>query len=201
MTEFTEEKLAELRAVAEAATQSSWDIENDSEEDYEAGIAYAEWPSVLVGPENAIPSQWARDHGDTDRVQEIPELKPEDAEHIATFDPPTVLALIAALEAKTTEVEGYKQHYPCDGGCNYTDGPLEECSLHGRNPRELWEAIGGLTRERDEAEAALERVRAARAGHPECDKYDDDSPVSCGWKRTVQRIDAVLEALERADDE
>ena len=192
MTEFTEEKLAELRAVAEAATPGPWQW-------MDGGVSHSTsfgWQPVT--------------------------LPGESAQHIAAFDPPTTLALIAALEAKTAEVEGYKQHYPCDGGCNYTDGPQEGCSLHGRNPRELWEAIGGLTRDRDEAraevsriegsaiewskraekaEAALERVRAVRAGYPECDKYDDDSPVSCGWKRTVQSIDAVLEALERADDE
>lgn len=42
------------------------------------------------------------------------------------------------------------------------------------------------------AEAQVAAVRAARAQHPTCDRHDD-SPVSCGWKRVVLDIDAVLD--------
>ena len=73
----------------------------------------------------------------------------------------------------------------------------------GENDESLWRATGRAEadahRRADRAEAALERVRAVRGYAPECDKYDDDSPVVCGWKRTVQSIDAALEA--GADDE
>ena len=33
---------------------------------------------------------------------------------------------------------------PCDGGCNVNDGPMEECSRHGRTPRDLWGIIEDL---------------------------------------------------------
>lgn len=117
MTEFTPARLAELRAVAEAAN-AEW---------------YSKAPTIALR-----------------------------RFHEATY-PPTVLSLIAALEAKTAEVEGCKQRFSCDGGCSYGDGPQEECSLHGRNPRELWEAIGGLARERDEARAEVEALQAWQA--------------------------------------
>ena len=44
----------------------------------------------------------------------------------------------------------------------------------------------------EKAEAALDRVREARSNHPECDRYDESDPVTCGWKRTVQDIDLAL---------
>lgn len=165
MTEFTPARLAELKAVAEAASQSSWHIENDSEEDYEAGIAYAEWPSVLVGPENAIPSQWARDHGETDRVQEIPELKPEDADHIAAFDPPTVLSLIDALEAAN---ESKPSNSVTSGSANERELAELRAALSAktaevegvRDELAAWMRSCQKARlRRNEARAAIERVR------------------------------------------
>lgn len=33
---------------------------------------------------------------------------------------------------------------PCDGGCNVNDGPMEDCSQHGRSPRDLWGIIEDL---------------------------------------------------------
>lgn len=42
------------------------------------------------------------------------------------------------------------------------------------------------------AEETIAAVRAARANHPECDVHDADDPVTCGWKRAVQDIDAAL---------
>lgn len=69
----------------------------------------------------------------------------------------------------------------CDRGCSYTGGSDEECSAHGRTPRELWEFIAQdivgrdaataraekAETERDAALAAVERVRAAVDGpHP-----------------------------------
>lgn len=193
-----------------------------------------------------------------------------DARHIATFDPPTVLALIAAheealtaleaahkcealcndvererdhlfvaLEAKTAEVDEARKYRALPHGYVWQDyyspdeviairrevefaietaererdearaalkakdsyvGDLEEQIQHIKS---LWRATGRTEadqhRRADRAEAVLERVRAVRSFAPECDKYDDNEPITCGWKRTVQRIDAVLEALERAD--
>lgn len=95
-----------IRARVEAATEGPWHIENDSEQDYEVGIPYSEWPSVLVGPENAFPSEWAKGHGETRRVQEVPELLPSDAEFIshARQDVPALLAYIEQLEAQLDAV-------------------------------------------------------------------------------------------------
>lgn len=86
MTEFTEEKLAELRAVAERATQDEWEaytVPGDRKT--------APYCAVAVGETEVVIAKFEGGYFD--------------AAHIATFDPPTALALIAALEAKTAEVE------------------------------------------------------------------------------------------------
>lgn len=129
MTELTSDHLAELKAVAEAANAGPWRENGSLFQVAETG--------------SGIGQVWGLNWR-------------SDLAHIAAFDPPTVLSLIAALEAKTAEVEGCKQRFSCDGGCSYGDGPQEECSLHGRKPRDLWEIVGGLARERDEARATAE---------------------------------------------
>lgn len=85
---------------------------------------------------------------------------PEIAEHIAAFDPPTVLALIAKLREAEAKMP------PCDGGCSYGIGPEETCSAHGRPPAEIWGIVASVAAERDavqgqlgEAEAVIEKVR------------------------------------------
>ncbi|WP_346921334.1 ead/Ea22-like family protein [Glutamicibacter creatinolyticus] len=92
-------ELDQLRQVAERATPGPWRFDTDSEEDYEVGIPYSEWPQTLYGPKNSCPSEWAVRVGDTHQVDEINELTWEDVNHIATFDPSTVLALIERVEA------------------------------------------------------------------------------------------------------
>ena len=37
----------------------------------------------------------------------------------------------------------------------------------------------------------LATVKAITVGTPECDKYDDESPITCGWKFDLQRIKEV----------
>jgi len=32
-----------------------------------------------------------------------------------------------------------EQELPCDGGCNYNDGPDETCSRHGRPVSQVWD--------------------------------------------------------------
>lgn len=54
-----------------------------------------------------------------------------------------------------------------------------------------------LTREAG-LNAQLAKVRAARADHPQCDRHEDDSPVSCGWKSAVLDIDAALATVPTA---
>ena len=38
----------------------------------------------------------------------------------------------------------------------------------------------------------LATVKAITDGTPECDKYDDKSPTTCGWKFDLQRIKEVM---------
>lgn len=165
--------LAALRKVAEAATPGPWRVDDEG---YSGGswVAYLTdgletGPIVMAGP--GVGSHHFTRH---------------DAEHIATFDPPTVIALLDeikrlqalqeehehvkaerdaavkraeeaedALRKATTELDSYKRDFPCDGGCNYNSGPEEECSAHGRPPRELWGLIGQLSQERDRYKVAI----------------------------------------------
>ena len=56
---------------------------------------------------------------------------------------------------RETELASYRANFPCDGGCYENDGPAEECSLHGRAPRDLWEIIGRVMADRDAARATI----------------------------------------------
>lgn len=72
------------------------------------------------------------------------------------------LPIVRAIEATTAliaEVERLQRRYPCDGGCNWADGPQEECSLHGRTPAEMWEALDKGANQRDALQARLDAVR------------------------------------------
>ena len=46
---------------------------------------------------------------------------------------------VGRLEAQLAEVRRTSRVLPCDGLCS--EYPEEDCSLHGREPAELWEAI------------------------------------------------------------
>lgn len=95
--------LEELKARVEGHTEGPWHIETDSEQDYEQGIPFSEWPCVLVGPEATDPGEWAKTHGETRRIQEVAELSMADAELIAAA--PKMLAALEAVEAKLTRWE------------------------------------------------------------------------------------------------
>lgn len=82
-----------LERIAQAATPGPWDIEYEVEH-YDYGPS-ERWPSTLIGPRRNPPGVLAEKYGN--RINEIAELRDEDAEHIAAFDPPTVLALIARV--------------------------------------------------------------------------------------------------------
>lgn len=73
--ELSTEELAEMRATAEAATQDEWHV-------FRAGV----------------------DTHNGTFVSSKSEAGRKDAEHIATFDPPTVLKLLDALAAKDAEI-------------------------------------------------------------------------------------------------
>ncbi|WP_182357755.1 hypothetical protein [Tomitella gaofuii] len=50
---------------------------------------------------------------------------------------------------------------------------------------------------RDEALAAIARVREAVAGQPVCDVHPDGDPIACGWKRAVADIRRALDGDDR----
>lgn len=55
--------------------------------------------------------------------------------------------------------------------------------------------------ERDAALAREAKVREAVARHPKCDRYDDDGPISCGWKSAFRDVVRALDADgKEADD-
>lgn len=57
-------------------------------------------------------------------------------------------------------------------------------------------ARSALVAERNALQAQLDKVRAARAGHPKCDVHTGGDAVGCGWKRAVADIDAALEVTD-----
>lgn len=67
--------------------------------------------------------------------------------------------------------------------------------------RALRESAEAELRDRElhhfETEQMIDKIKAARSNHPECDKHDENDPVTCGWKRAVQDIDKVLQEHER----
>lgn len=67
-------------------------------------------------------------------------------------------ARAAALKEQLAEVQRTSRVLPCDGLCS--EYPEEDCSLHGREPAELWEAIAAKNKQ---AEAATSRAAALEA--------------------------------------
>ena len=49
----------------------------------------------------------------------------------------------------------------------------------------------------DAPTTALDKVRAALANHPRCDRHDDDDPVTCGWKSAVLDVQAALDGADQ----
>lgn len=91
MSDFTPERLAEMKARAEAASPGSWLIEKLNFG--RMGILVS--GRAISGFAAFISTAWPFPDQQGEQVS--------NANHIATFDPPTVLALIAALEAAWAE--------------------------------------------------------------------------------------------------
>lgn len=53
-----------------------------------------------------------------------------------------------------------------------------------------------LRTERDQLAAVVDRVQEALAGHPRCEKYAGDDPITCGWKKAVLDVQAALEGTD-----
>jgi hypothetical protein len=60
------------------------------------------------------------------------------------------------VERELTEVRQTSRVLPCDGMC--MEYPEEDCSLHGREPAELWGAIAAKGAEVDRLRATIARV-------------------------------------------
>lgn len=54
--------------------------------------------------------------------------------------------------------------------------------------------------ERDAALAAVDRVRAAVSGHPECDRYEEGDVISCGWKSAYASVVTALDVAPEPED-
>lgn len=52
----------------------------------------------------------------------------------------------------------------------------------------------------DTASAAIERIREAVSGHPECDRYSEGDVISCGWKSAYASVLAALAGKEKNDE-
>ena len=75
----------------------------------------------------------------------------------------------------------------------YCEGMTEEDATFIATART---AVPELITRIEELEATLQRVQYARANHPdipECDRYTNDDPIVCGWKRAIEEIDQALE--------
>lgn len=105
---YTSEKLAELKAVAEAATPGPW-YRKDAEANGTYGIEYID--AVKGDPQREGGYSEIADCSDVRRWEgRIPKNVDPDqlkanATHIATFDPPEVLTLIAEIEILREEIE------------------------------------------------------------------------------------------------
>jgi hypothetical protein len=91
-----------------------------------------------------------------------------------------------AAEAEVERLRGEADH----GGCYADDGPMEDCSLHGRPVREVWDALGIV----QAREAAL-RERIERLA----ERYENTS-TDRALRPRYDVIAARLRALA-ADDE
>jgi len=80
-------------------------------------------------------------------------------------------------------------------GDGFGEGSEERAFYYGHLDRykRLADALEAATRERDAALAAIERIRRAVAGHPECDRYEEGDVISCGWKSAYASVVAALD--------
>ena len=83
-------------------------------------------------------------------------------------------------EAAEARVKGFEANFPCDGGCNYASGPEESCSLHGRNPADLWGIIANISAECYEAEARIAELEAGEWEYAQAVITDDDGGLYLG---------------------
>lgn len=155
-----------LEATARAATPGPWMLDGMGEDEPE--INY--WAHRFIG--TAEPNE----SGSNEIIATSEDGHGPNAEYIAAFDPPTVLALIARIR----EAE--------DENRRLTLQAAE--SEHAR--RLAFEAKDRANAARAEAEATIDAVRANLSNAPECDEHPDDGPITCGWKSDMIRVRAAI---------
>ena len=82
----------------------------------------------------------------------------------ADGDEDAVLNLAERFAEVRADERAKQPDLPCDRGCNVNDGPMEDCSQHGRSPRDLWgiiDAYGSLVT--GTQERAIRVVRGMKA--------------------------------------
>lgn len=95
--------LAAMTVIANAATEGPWRIYSVTDSGGRSAAVETAWAHDEQGEDTELVTDWCT---------------PEDAAHIAAFDPPTVLALIAraeAAEAKIAAVEALFGEYRNSG--------------------------------------------------------------------------------------
>ena len=145
--EHTDRALDEITRLRAALDEARAEVERLRRGGEELGKSLVFWLDLAVkvtGSEDCIDDDGDGDYGAVaERLAEMP-------------------ARAAALKAKLAEVQRTSRVLPCDGLCQ--EYPKEDCSLHGREPAELWEAIAEKNKQATAAEAALvaERAKSAR---------------------------------------
>ncbi|OIH86003.1 hypothetical protein BLJ79_04200 [Arthrobacter sp. UCD-GKA] len=133
-----------------------------------------------------------------------------DSDHIAAFDPPTVLALLDRVEAAELWTvahpcqvsheqpydfkwcETHDRTFPLDGDCDHKG----KSALQWQDGREQEQRARALRAEAraEAAEAKVAAVREALEAHPKaCDRHTEDDPIKCGWKRAVADVTRALD--------
>lgn len=89
--------LATLRVIAEGATEGPWRIYTVTDSGGRSAAVETAWAHDEQGEDTELVTDWC---------------SPEDAAHIAAFDPPTVLALIARVEAAEAKIAAVRELHP-----------------------------------------------------------------------------------------
>ena len=99
---------------------------------------------------------------------------PNDSIPIAAGD---LTDLLDERERMGHELARWEENFPCDGMCSPNDGPQEDCSRHGRAPKDPWDIVTRLTAENNSM-----RPVAEIAG---IDLVEGDSRPRCGAHMNV----------------
>lgn len=159
--------LAALRVIAEVATEGPWRIYTVTDSGGRSAAVETAWAHDEQGEDTELVTDWC---------------SPEDAAHIAAFDPPTALALLDRVEELESERGTWK-------------------SAADAETTEAWRTAAEQTRlERARAEAAEKSVAKVRELHAKTDVevwgHGMEGPVShiewrCGHCESYEQEDVA----------